>query len=105
MTCSVDRVTLRVLPMIDLEAMARASTPPGMLASVLTELRQDKPLDELGERAQRLAERVRTAVTSQRRVPVFSVVGEAETIGDDDVRELVCEQVEAILIQLLQEQE
>jgi DNA repair protein SbcD/Mre11 len=104
-TCSVDRVTLRVLPTIDLEALGRVRTPPGMLASVLTELRQDKSLGELSERTQRLAERVRMAVTLQRRLPVFSGVGEAESIGDEDVRELVCEQVESILIQLLQEQE
>ena len=102
--CSVDRVTLRVLPVTDLESLARANTPRGMLASVLTELFQDKPLDELSEPAQRLAERVRTTVTSQRRVPVFSGLGEAETISDGDVREMVCRQIEAILIQFSQEE-
>lgn len=102
--CSVDGVALRVLPSIDLDALSRARTPPGILASVLLELREDRPLDQMSERVRALAERVSGAVMSQRKVPVFSGVAPTET-REDEVRELACQQAEALLIQLLQEQE
>lgn len=102
--CSVDGVVLRVLPSIDLDALSRASTPPGMLASVLLELRQDGPLDQLSERVRALVESVHRAVVSQRKAPVFSNVASTEPL-EDEIRELACEQAEALLIKLLQEQE
>jgi DNA repair protein SbcD/Mre11 len=100
--CSIDRVTLRVLPPVDLDALSRASTPPGTLASLLIELRQNKPLAELSDRAQRLTEQVRTAMTTQRRAPVFDGVATPDTLNDQDIRDVVCEQAEALLIQLVQ---
>ncbi len=101
--CSVDGVVLRVLPSIDLDALSRAGTPPGMLASVLLELRQERPLKQLSERVRALIQSVHGAVVSQRRAPVFSGVASTEP-REDEIRELVCEQAEALLIRLLQEQ-
>lgn len=100
--CSIDGVTLRVLPIVDLEALSRAGTPPGMLASVLLELRQDRPLDELSDRVHALVDRVHGAVASQRKAPVFSGVASTE-LWNDEIRELVCEQAETLLTMLLQE--
>jgi len=102
--CSVDGVVLRVLPSIDLDALSRAGTPPGMLASVLLELRQDGPLTQLSERGRGLVERVHAAVVSQRKVPAFSGLASPEPL-EHEIRELACEQAEALLIKLLQEQE
>lgn len=102
--CSIDGVVLRVLPSIDLDALSQAGTPPGMLASVLLGLRQDRPLDQLSDRVRTLVERIHGAVVSQRKAPVFSGVASTEPL-EDEIRELASEQAEALLIKLLQEQE
>lgn len=103
-TCSVDRVTLRVLPVVDLAALSRSSSPPATLATLLLELRERKPLNELSERSRRLTERVRTAMATQRRAAVFAGAADAGDLDDDAVREMVAAQAEALLAELVQQQ-
>lgn len=102
--CVIDDVVLRVLPVIDLEALSQVATPTGMLASALLELRDDRPLDQLSERTSGLVDRVREVVVAQRKLPEFSLVTETDPQGRE-IRELVCEQCEALLIRLLQGQD
>lgn len=102
-TCTVDRVSSRVLPEIDLELAARGNTPPAILASALLELRGDAPLAELSDRAQGLIQRVRTAALGQRRDPVYSGLREDSALSEQEARDLACEQAEAILIKLLEQ--
>ena len=75
-----------------------------MLASALLELRDDRPLDQLTVRASGLVDRVREAVMDQRKLPEFSRVTETESSGRE-IRELVCEQCEALLVKLVQGQD
>lgn len=103
--CGVDRVTLRVLPVVDLEGLSRASTPPGMLAALLIELRDGKPLDQLTDRSQRLTAHVKAATAAQRGAPIFDGIGDGDALDDGVVREAVGQQAEALLIELLQQQD
>lgn len=102
--CTIDGVTLRVLPKIDLDALARQQAPPGMLASVLLELREEKPLSEMSERVRTLARSVEGAIRKQRQATVYS-----DVIGDrpDDelaLRAAISKEVEALLVHLVKEE-
>ena len=101
--CTIDGVTLRVLPKIDLDALARHQTPPGMLASVLLELREEKPLEEMSERVRSLARSVKGAIWKQRQAPVYSNVAEERRGDESALRAAISKEVEALLVHLVTE--
>lgn len=96
----IDRVTLRVLPEIDLRAEANRPTPVGVLAAALLELRSDTPAEELSPLTRALLDRVRQAAREVGDQALFSAARDAGYRSDEDFRALACEKAEATLVSL-----
>jgi len=99
--CSIDRVTLHVLPPLDLDALSRSTTPPGMLSSLILELRVGGDPSSLSDRTRGLLERTRSRLLEQRRHSDYAGLGGPDEADDETVRETVLEQAEALLAQLV----
>lgn len=102
-TATVDKISVETRPDLDLEALARTSSPPGELARIVRALDEGEESDQVAALLAEVRERVREVDRSGTYAPVFDHDEELEKVDRVDLADLVRQQA-LLLIEALERQ-
>lgn len=102
-SATVDKISVETRPDLDLEALARTSSPPGELARIVQALDEGEESDQMADLLAEVRERVRKVDRSGTYAPVFDHDEDLVTVDRVDLSDLVRQQA-LLLIEALERQ-
>lgn len=102
-TATVDRISVETRPALDLEALARSTSPPGELARIVQALDQGEESEEVEDLLAEARQQVRQVDRSRTYAPVFEQDEDLEKVDRVDVAAVVRQQA-LLLIDALERQ-